>query len=302
MAVCRPAISCRTPVPVWNVPVWNGPAWNGPAVGGQGTGIARVSATGPTGCQLRLCRPDIPGRRFTPRPACLPADHPCIKPQTEPDCRAGLPDRKRRDQGTGQDGGQGRAVHGVVPGLPCGGLAGGVTGRTGPAHVNPVISHRHSDICPDETRGRAISPAQAGAGPRPGNNGVAPGEQDGTGKTGHPDRRRDLPDLIRRTGAGIPCAGPEHVPSREGFFAAGHAGIPDIFFTAGIAQIPARPLRRFPRAFREGHFVSSPGAISFQMTRRKKFPEWLQSVVGDGNLKRNEMQKNRHAEVGRCGT
>ncbi len=88
MAVCRPAISCRTPVPVWNVPVWNRPA-----VGGQG-----------------------------------------------------------------------RAVHGVVPGLACG----GVTGRTGPAHVNPVISHRHPDICPDETRGRAIPPARAGAGPRPG--------------------------------------------------------------------------------------------------------------------------------------
>ncbi len=81
VAVCRPAISCRTPVPVWNRP----------AVGGQGTGIARVSATGPTGCQPRLCRSDIPGRRFTPRPACLPADHPCIKPQTEPDRRAGLP-------------------------------------------------------------------------------------------------------------------------------------------------------------------------------------------------------------------
>ncbi len=98
-------------------PVWNVPVWNRPAVGGQGTGIARVLATGPTGCQPRLCRPDIPGRRFTPRPACLPADHPCIKPQTEPDRRAGLPDRKRGARGTGQDGGQGRAVHGVVPGL-----------------------------------------------------------------------------------------------------------------------------------------------------------------------------------------
>ncbi len=125
----------------------------------------------------------------------------------------------------------------------------------------------------------------------PGNNGVAPGEQDGTGKTGHPDRRRDLPDLIRRTGAGIPRAGPERATSREGFFAAGHAGPPDDFFSAGIAQIPARPLRRIPRAFREGHFVSGGGAISFQMTCRKKFPEWLQPVVGGGNPKRNEMQK-----------
>ncbi len=171
--------------------------WNRPAVGGQGTGIARVLATGPTGRQLRLCRPDIPDRRFTPRPACLPAGHPCIKPQTEPD--RGLPDRRRRARGTGQDGGQGSAVHG------------GVTGRTGPAHVNRVISHRHPDICPDETRGRAIPPARAIAHGRapaitrscPGNNGVAPGEQDGTGKTGSPDRRRDLPDLIRRTGTGV---------------------------------------------------------------------------------------------------
>ena len=159
VAGCRPTISCRTPVPVWNVP-----AWNGPAVGVQGTGIARVLATGLTGCPLRLCRPDIADRRFTPRPVRLPADHPCIKPQTEPDRRAGFHDRKRWAQGTGQDGGQGRAVRGVVPGLACG----GVTGRTGPAHVNPVISHRHPDICADETRGRAIPPARAGADPRPG--------------------------------------------------------------------------------------------------------------------------------------
>ena len=45
------------------------------------------------------------------------ADHPCIKPQTEPDRRAGFHDRKRWAQGTGQDGVQGGAVHGVVPGL-----------------------------------------------------------------------------------------------------------------------------------------------------------------------------------------
>ena len=40
-----------------------------------------------------------------------------MEPQTGPDRRAGLPDRKRWAQGTGQDGGQGRAVRGVVPGL-----------------------------------------------------------------------------------------------------------------------------------------------------------------------------------------
>ena len=165
------------------------------------------------------------------------ADHPCIKPQTEPDCRAGFPDRKRRDQGTGQVGVQGGAVHGVVPGLACG----GVTGRTGPAHVNPVISHRHPDICADETRGRAIPPARAGADPRPGNNGVAPGEQDGAGKTGSPDRRRDLPDLMRRTGAGIPRAG----QPISGHGVSGHGDIgrrpPDVR-TAG--RTGARPVAR----------------------------------------------------------
>ncbi len=92
MAGCRPANSCRTPVPVWNVPVWNRPA-----VGGQGTGIAVVS----------------------------------------------------------------------FPALPAVALQGGPV----PAHVNPVISHRHPDICPDETRGRAIPPAETGAGPRPGPHG-----------------------------------------------------------------------------------------------------------------------------------
>ncbi len=128
----------------------------------------------------RACAgPDLADRpvRTAPRLP-LPADHPCIKPQTEPAC--GLPDWKRRARGTGQDGGQGRAVHGVVPGLACG----GVTGRTGPAHVNPVISHRHPDICPDETRGRAVPPARAGADPRPGKNGVAPANRTGPIKPG----------------------------------------------------------------------------------------------------------------------
>ncbi len=150
----------------------------------------------------------------------------------------------------------------------------------------------------------------------PGNNGGAPGEQDGTGKTGHPDRRRDLPDLIRRTDPGFQGtgtsggsrpisgmgAGPERATSREGFFAAGHAGIPDIFFHRRYcANSGATPSAVSPRVS-GGHFVSSPGAISFQMTCRKKIPERLQPVVGGGNPKRNEMQKNRHAEVGKCGT
>ena len=92
----------------------------------------------------------------------------------------------------------------------------------------------------------------------------------------------------------------EHVPSRAGFFAAGHAGIPAVFLTGGIAQIPARPLRRFPRAFQggisfrtEGHFVSD--------FSREKIDQWSQCVAGPENLKRNETQKNRHAEVCKCG-
>ncbi len=107
-------------------------------------------------------------------------------------------------------------------------------------------------------------------------------KQDGTGKTGSPDRRRDLPDLIRRTGPGfqgtgtsggsrpIPGlrAGPEHVPSREGFFAAGHAGIPDIFFHRRYrANSGATPPAVSPRVS-GGHFVSGGGGISFQMIRR----------------------------------
>ncbi len=236
-----------------------------------------------------------------------------MKPQTEPDRRAGLPDRKRRARGTGQDGGQGRGVHGLVPGLACGGVA----GRTGPAHVNPVISHRHSDICPDETRGRAIPAARSRSPSRPacpagllsaaiyagrrssgrpgsrmqgttsmpvsravgtrscpGNNGVAPGEQDGTGKTGSPDRRRGLPDLIRRTGTGVSGHGDHGDIGRQppDLRTAGGTGARHVarrffcrwpcrtsrrfFFSAGIAQIPAQPLRRFPRAFQ--------GAISFR--------------------------------------
>ena len=142
-----------------------------------------------------------------------------------------------------------------------------------------MISHRHPDICADETRGRAIPPARAGADPRPGNNGVAPGEQDGTGKTGLSDRRRDLPDLMRRTGAGIPRAGqpisglragPERVPSREGFFAAGHAGIPAVFFNRRYrANSGATPSAVSPRvsgrAFRFGKIP-----VSFQISVGKK--------------------------------
>ena len=267
------------------------------------------------GCQLRPCRPDIADRRFTPRPACLPADHPCMEPQTGPDRRAGLPDRKRRDQ----DGGKGSAAHGVGPGLPCG----GVTGRTGPAHVNQVIGHRHPDICPDETRGRAIPPAQAGAGPRPGPHVRPACWQQGRCSSGRPCSRMQgdpcpspasaahgpapaIPVLppANRTGPVKPgplidaaiCrtrsaervrdfraqgtgfqgtgtsggsrpvsgmrAGPERVPSREGFFAAGHAGPPDVFSPSASREFGREPSGGFPARFR-GHFVLDGKAFRF---------------------------------------
>ena len=150
---------------------------------------------------------------------------------------------------------------------------------------------------------------------------VLPRRSDGTGKTGPADRRRDLPDLMRSTGAGIPRAGQPvsgHGDIRRrppDLRNAGRTGARPVarrvfcrwrcrdscgFFTGGIAQIPAQPLRRFSRAFQ--------GGISFRKNTRfvsdfsrEKFPEWLQSVVGGGNPKRNEMQKNSHAEVGKCG-
>ena len=119
---------------------------------------------------------------------------------------------------------------------------------------------------------------------------------------------------MRRTGAGFQGtgtsggsrpisgmgAGPERVPSRAGFFAAGHAGPPEDFFTAGIPRIPARPLRRFPRAFREGISFRAEGHFVSDFSR-EKIDQWSQCVAGHENLKRNETQKNRHAEVCKCG-
>ena len=220
------------------------------------------------------------------------ADHPCIKPQTEPDRRAGLHDRKRRDEGTGQDCGQGRAGQ----------------GGPGPAHVNPVISHRHPDICADETRGRAIPPARAGADPRPGKNGVAPANRTGPVKpgplTGSPDRRRDLPDLMRSAGAGIPRAGqpisghgvsghgdirrqpPDlrntHMSTSrraQGFLPLAMPGFLRFFLTGGIAQIPAQPLRRFSRAFR-GAFRFGKIPVSFQISVGKKLINGVNVLPG----------------------
>ncbi len=53
------------------------------------------------------------------------ADHPCIKPQTEPDRRAGFHARKRWAQGTGQDGRQAGLFEVSFPALPAVALQGG---------------------------------------------------------------------------------------------------------------------------------------------------------------------------------
>ena len=197
---------------------------------------------------------------------------------------------------------------------------------TGPAHVNPVISHRHPEICPDETRGRAIPPARAGADPRPGNNGVAPANRRGLVKPGPLiDTRSAGPDPPNGCGnsacraadfrargfraRGHPAAaarspewGQDRSTSRRarGFLPLAMPGFLRFFLTGGIAQISARPLRRFPRAFQggisfrtEGHFVSD--------FSREKIDQWSQCVAGHENLKRNETQKKRHAEVCKCG-
>ena len=109
-------------------------------------------------------------------------------------------------------------------------------------------------------------------------------KQDGTGKTGSPDRRLDLPDLIRRTGAGFQARGhraaaarsPEWVQDRSTSRRAKvflPLAMPDLltfFHRRYRANSGATAPAVSPRVS-GGHFVSSPGAISFQMTRRKKF-------------------------------
>ena len=158
-----------------------------------------------------------------------------------------------------------------------------------------MISHRHPDICADETRGRAIPPARAGADPRPGKNGVAPANRTGPVK---PDRLIDAAICRTRcavrvrefrvqgsrfpgtgfqgtgtSGGSRPIsgmgAGPEHVPSRAGFFAAGHAGIPAVFFNRRYrANSGATPSAVFPRVS-GGHFVSDPGPFRFRFQSGK---------------------------------
>ncbi len=113
----------------------------------------------------------------------------------------------------------------------------------------------------------------------PGNNGVAPGEQDGTGKTGSPDRRRDLPDLIRRTDPGfqgtgtsggsrpIPGlrAGPERATSREGFFLP--LAMPDLptIFSAPVSRKFRRdPSGGFPARFGRAISFRAQGPFRFR--------------------------------------
>ncbi len=120
-----------------------------------------------------------PTAPFAPRPACLsrrtiPAWNHKLNRTAAPVFTTGNAGNRAPVRTAG------RAGLSVVsfPALPAVALQGGPV----PAHVNPVISHRHPDICPDETRGRAIPPAQTGAGPPPGNNGVAPANRTGPAK------------------------------------------------------------------------------------------------------------------------
>ena len=140
---------------------------------------------------------------------------------------------------------------------------------------------------------RGSMPVSRAVGTRscPGNTGVAPGEQDRTGKTGSPDRRRDLPDPIRGAGAGLPRAGhgvSGHGDIRRqppGLRNAGRTGARSVarrffcrwpcrtsqrFFTVGIPRIRARTLLRFPRAFREGISFRAQGPFRFRWPVGKK--------------------------------
>ena len=131
---------------------------------------------------------------------------------------------------------------------------------------------------------------------------------------------------MRSTGAGIPRAG----QPISGHGVSGHGDIgrqpPDVR-TAG--RTGARPVARrvfcrwpcrdscgfFNRRYRanSGAIPSAvsprvPGGISFRAQghfvsdfSREKIDQWSQCVAGPENLKRNETQKNRHAEVCKCG-
>ena len=120
---------------------------------------------------------------------------------------------------------------------------------------------------------------------------LPPGGQDRTGKTGSPDRRRDLPDPIRRTGAGLPRAGhgvSGHGDIRRqppGLRNAGRTGarpvarrfflplampdLPTFFYRRYPANSGANPPAVSPRvsggiSFRtEGHFVSDDPSEKF---------------------------------------
>ena len=75
--------------------------------------------------------------------------------------------------------------------------------------------------------------------------------------------------------------------------------LPTFFYRRYPANSGANPPAVSPRvsagiSFRaQGHFVSD--------FSREKIDQWSQCVAGHENLKRNEMQKKRHAEVCKCG-
>ena len=234
VAVCRPAISCRTPVSRVESACGQG-AGNGYCQGGNrprsAVSCARADRTSPTAGSHRA---PLASRRT------IPAWN------RRPD-RTAAPVFLTGNAGTKRPGDR-------------------------PAGCRAALSMSVS---------RAVGTRSC-----PGKNGVAPGGQDGTGKTGPSDRRRDLPDPIRRTGAGLPCAGhgvSGHGDIRRqppGLRTAGRTGARPVarrffcrwpcrtsrrFFTAGIPRIPARTLLRFPRAFQRAFRFGRKG-ISFQIS------------------------------------
>ena len=150
------------------------------------------------GCQLRPCRPDIADRRFTPRPACTSTDHPCMEPQTGPPRRSSGPETQGRRHRSGRRERQRCPCPSPVP------------SAHDPAPAIPVLppANRTGPVKPDRLIDAAICRTRSAER-------VRDFRAQGTGTSGG-----------SRPVSGM-RAGPERVPSREGFFAAGHAGHPD---------------------------------------------------------------------------
>ena len=233
VAGCRPAISCRTPVSRVE-PACGRRAGNGYCQG-VGNRPDRLS-TAPV--QTGHPRPPV---HTAPR---LPPGGPSLHGTAD---RTGSP---RRSSGPETQGRSVREIGQRDAGDPCPSPA---SAAHGPAPAIPVLppAIRTGPVKPDRLIDAAICRTRSAER-------VRDFRAQGMGFQGTGTSGGNRPVSGMR-------AGPERVPSREGFFAAGHAGPSDDFFTAGIPRIRARTLRRFSRAFQ--------GGISFRMTRRKYFPQ-----------------------------